>query len=539
MKNLRPWVVLLGLLALSGAALAADADISTVMTQYRDLSQSFGTTIAAAAKKLAVLLFTIDMTWMIVSKLIKGADAPELLTTLLMRSMWLGFLFFLMNADIPLSIIQGFMSLGEKGSGVTVFNPAAIFWQGIDLVNIMTTRFAEGANIAGIPVPAGVAAMVNPLVGLTLGLSIVVIVLAYLVMTAQYISIILQMYFYLACYPIVLAMGATKFGNDMSMKAISAAIVIGIRFLAIYFVMAIASSMSKSMGEQLANLSVTNLSPMWAVFGMAGLLAFLAMKVPQMASDLLGGTASLSGGDAVAAGAAAGGAVAAAGGALGAATGSLSGALQAGGAALNQAQVAGATGLAGTLAGAAGAMARGVSSAAADSIRGLGSGTTGQGLANKINAQTAGIQEAQAAGGQPPAPPVSPPPSDGRGQPPAPPIDGGGTGTGTASSSSSNASTAGRTATPAAPAATGTGSGSTSPTQVSSSGTTTAAATGGAPAPGTGAATSSFTNQPPAPPIEPDSPATGGIDPANLVQELKSADTVQAASVQINAPGHD
>lgn len=537
MKNLRPWVVLLGLFALSGAALAADADISTVMTQYRDLSQSFGTTIAAAAKKLALLLFTIDLAWMMVSKLIKGADAPELLTTLLMRSMWLGFLFFLMNVDIPLAVIQSFMSLGEKGSGVTVFNPAAIFWQGIDLVNIMTSTFAKGANIAGIPVPAGVAAMVNPLVGMTLGLSIVVIVLAYLVMTAQYISIILQMYFYLACYPIVLAMGATKFGNDMSMKAISAAIVIGIRFLAIYFVMAIASSMSKSMGEQLANLSVTNLSPMWAVFGMAGLLAFLAMKVPQMASDLLGGTASLSGGDAVAAGAAAGGAVAAAGGALGAATGSLSGALQAGGAALNQAQVSGATGLAGTLAGATGAMARGVGSAAADSIRGLGSGTAGQGLANRINAQTAGIQEAQAAGGQPPAPPVSPPPSGGRGQPPAPPIDGGETMT--AASAPGSASTGGRTATPAAPTATGTGSGPSSPTQVSSSGTTTAAATGGAPAPGAGAATSSFINQPPAPPIEPDSPTTRGIDPANLVQELKSADTVQAASVQINAPGHD
>jgi type IV secretion system protein TrbL len=528
MKTLRPWLLLLALLALCSSSFAADADISTVMSQYRDLSQNFGTIIAAAAKKLAVLLFTIDLAWMVSSKLLKGADVPEILTTVAMRSMWLGFLFFLMNAEIPFSIIKGFMALGEQGSGVTVFNPGAIFWQGIDLVNIMTTRFAEGANIAGIPVPGAIAAMVNPLVAMTLGLSIVVIVLAYLFMTAQYIAIILQMYFYLACYPIVLAMGATKFGNDMSLKAVSAAIVIGVRFLAIYFVMAIASSMSKSMGDQLANLSVTNLSPMWAVFGMAGLLAFLALKVPQMASDLLGGTASLSGGDAVAAGAAAGGAVAAAGGALGAATGSLSGALQAGGAAINQAQAAGATGFAGTMAGAAGALARGVGGAAADGIKSLGSQSTGSGLASRINETTAGMQEAQAAsgGGTVPAPPVSPAGGDGGGssQPPAPTDNA----TATQSVTPSAATTSGASKQPAAPASTTGSSGQSSPVQTTSSGATVSSASGATTAPSGGSA-ANYNQQPPAPPI----------DTGNLVQELKSADSVQATSVNLQAGTHD
>lgn len=522
-------------------AQAQPFDLGQALSSYQTVSQQFGQAIAGVAKKLAIILFTIDLAWMVSSKMLKGADLPEILTTVVMRSMWLGFLFFLMNADVMTSVIQGFKQLGAQGSGLQVFSPGDVFWEGIELVGIMTTKFAEGANIAGVPVPAGVAAAANPLVAMTLGLSIIVIVLAYLIMTAQYIAIVLQMYFYLACYPILLAMGATKFGNDMSMKAISAAIVIGVRFLAMYFVLSIAHSMSGVMGTQLASLSIANLAPMWAVFGMAGLLAFLAMKVPQMASDLLGGTASLSGGDAVAAGAAAGGAVAAAGGVMGAAGGSLSGALQAGGAAINQAQAAGATGVAGTMAGAAGALARGVGGAAADGIRSLGSGSTGGNLAGRIDATTAGIQEAKAAGGAGtvPAPSSPPPTSGGGGQPPAPPADSGSSGSSAGQAAAPSVQTSsGAAATPPAPAAGG--SESSSPTQTSSTGNTTAGAAGGGSV-SSAPAGSGFSPQPAAPPI--DAPQSeggvGGMSSSQLVQELKSADTAQGASVQISPPAHD
>lgn len=555
MKKTNLWMLGLALLLACRSTFAADFDLGQVLTQYQAVSQQFGQSIAQAAKALALLLFTIDLAWMVLSKLLKGMDMPEILTAVIMRAMWLGFLLFLMNAQVVTSVIQGFRQLGSDASGLQVFSPGDVFWQGIDLVNLMTTKFADGANIAGIPVPAGLAAAANPLVAITLGLAIIVIVLAYLMMTAQYIAILLQMYFYLACYPIVLAMGATKFGHDMSMKAISAAIVIGVRFLAIYFVMSIAFSMSQLMGTQLASLSLTNLSPMWAVLGMAGLLAFLAMKVPQMASDLLGGTASLSGGDAVAAGAVAGGAVAAlAGGAAslaGGAANGVAGALKAGQAALNQARQSGATGFSGMAGAAAGVVGGAVGEATMDKIKGLGESTAMGSLANRIDTQTATMQEAAAAG----APAASVPGGSGGGDggaapgvaatgkdtPPEPTRETPPAPSGVIDTTSSiglalaeRSAGQGGSAAASAPAAVPTAEAPAA----------TASAGGESPATSSGAPTSSGSvSQPAAPstnnqqPPAPTSPVTQAA--SSLVNELKTADQAQGAAVQIRPPSHD
>jgi len=330
--------------------------------------------------------------------------------------MWYGFLAFLMNVENMVSLITGFRELGEKASGISVLNPADIFWQGIDMVSLLMQKFSDSANIGGMPVPAGVAAASNPLVAIMIAIVIILIVLAFLILTAQYAVILVQMYFYLACYPLIIAMGSIKYGRDMTTKAISGAIVIGVRFLAVYFVLYAAQQTTAAMEAQLQNFSIIDLTPMWAVFGMSGLLAFIALKAPQMAADLIGGTASLSGGDVVGAAAVAGGTVGAiAGGAAGVAVGtggSVSGAIKAGSAAIEQARAAGATGLAGVASGAAGAFADAGVGAAKDAIKGFGGPPSGVSLADRIAAKTASINEANAAGtpaasvpgGQPAAP---------------------------------------------------------------------------------------------------------------------------------------
>jgi type IV secretion system protein TrbL len=415
------WLVAL-LLGLASPAFAQQQfDLGTALQQYQQASTQFATTIATAAKWLAVTLGTIDFSLLILGKLIKSEGPQEIMVAVIMRIMWYGFLVFLMNASVMTAVINGFLQLGKNASGINVFNPADVFWQGIDLVNIMTTAFADNANIAGVPVPAGLAAAANPLVAFMLGLTIILIVISFLILTAQYAVILVQMYFYLACYPIIVAMGGIKYGRDMTTKAISGAIVIGVRFLAIYFVMYAAQQMATVMGQQLANFSIADMSPMWAVFGMSGLLAFLALKVPQMAADLLGGTASLSGGDAVAAGAVAGGAAGAIASGLatiaGGAANGVAGAIRAGQSAIAQARESGAHGLVPVTAGAAGAMGSAFSEAAMERVKGLGAESAGGRLAERIDNRTASIREANAAGsvsaasvpgGQPPAPSSAP-----------------------------------------------------------------------------------------------------------------------------------
>jgi len=598
MKHRNLWLIALCLLGLTSPAFAQQFDLGTALQQYQTASTQFATTIATAAKWLAVTLATIDFSLLILQKLIKSEGPQEIMVAVIMRVMWYGFLTFLMNANVMAAVINGFIQLGKNASGISVFNPADVFWQGIDLVNIMTTAFADNANIAGVPVPAGLAAAANPLVAFMLGMTIILIVVSFLILTAQYAVILVQMYFYLACYPIIVAMGGIKYGRDMTTKAISAAIVIGVRFLAIYFVMYAAQQMATTMGQQLANFSIADMSPMWAVFGMSGLLAFLALKVPQMASDLLGGTASLSGGDAVAAAAVAGGAAGAIAGGLatvaGGAANGVAGAVKAGQSAIAQARESGAKGFGSTAAGAAGAVGSAIGEAAKEGIKGLGSESMGSRLAERMDTKTAGIREAKAAAGvsspsvpgaQPAAPTSSTPTAQGnesaegsQTSPVAPASDAAPTEAtrptpaapaGVASAATSQpaapvtvnapAATEASAPQPEAPAAPAAAVEAPSPTSEAA-----AAPGGGSDSGGSAPATVIAPEAPSAAPLATEAGATGGTPSAasdgqeqpaapeqglaqttaqklagNLVNELKQADRVQGSAVNIGTGGHE
>lgn len=558
MKHRNLWLVVLLLLGVSSPAFAQQFDLGTALQQYQTASAQFASTIATAAKWLAVTLATIDFSLLILQKLIRSEGPQEIMVAVIMRVMWYGFLTFLMNASVMAAVINGFLQLGKNASGISVFNPADVFWQGIDLVNVMTTAFADNANIAGVPVPAGLAAAANPLVAFMLGLTIILIVISFLILTAQYAVILVQMYFYLACYPIIVAMGGIKYGRDMTTKAISGAIVIGVRFLAIYFVMFAAQQMATTMGQQLANFSIADMSPMWAVFGMSGLLAFLALKVPQMAADLLGGTASLSGGDAVAAGAVAGGAAGAVAGtvanvATGAANG-VAGAIRAGQSAISQARERGATGMVSTAAGAAGAVGSALGEAAKERVKGLGSESAGGRLAERIDNKTASIRESNAAasvaapsvaGGQPAAPtaPAAPGAAAGPATAAAPGESSAGEATRATPSAPAAAPAPAKLAAPAAPA----------PDAASAAAGAALSAAAGTAAPVSGGSVSAASAtlgdamQPTAPSggdglqdgSQPDTSSAARKLTDNLVNELKQADQVQGAAVNIQPGGHE
>lgn len=558
MKHRNLWLVVLLLLGVSSPAFAQQFDLGTALQQYQTASAQFASTIATAAKWLAVTLATIDFSLLILQKLIRSEGPQEIMVAVIMRVMWYGFLTFLMNASVMAAIINGFLQLGKNASGISVFNPADVFWQGIDLVNVMTTAFADNANIAGVPVPAGLAAAANPLVAFMLGMTIILIVISFLILTAQYAVILVQMYFYLACYPIIVAMGGIKYGRDMTTKAVSGAIVIGVRFLAIYFVMFAAQQMATTMGQQLANFSIADMSPMWAVFGMSGLLAFLALKVPQMAADLLGGTASLSGGDAVAAGAVAGGAAGAVAGtvanvATGAANG-VAGAVRAGQSAISQARERGATGMVSTAAGAAGAVGSALGEAAKERVKGLGSESAGGRLAERIDNKTASIRESNAAasvaapsvaGGQPAAPtaPAAPGAAAGPAAAAAPGESSAGEATRATPSAPAAAPAPAKLAAPAAPA----------PDAASAAAGAALSAAAGTAAPVSGGSVSAASStlgdamQPAAPSggdglqdgTQADTSSAARKLTDNLVNELKQADQVQGAAVNIQPGGHE
>lgn len=420
MKQRNLFLLAFGLLVIASPAFADTSgyDLGSIMDKYQAAATQFGSNITAVALKLCYTLFAIDLAWTVLGRLLKGSDVVEIGTTLIMRVMWVGLVVWVINnPSVPLAFVNGFIQLGKTGASTTAISPGDVFWQGIDLVNMMMTKFSDNATVAGVPVPAGIAAMANPFAAILIGIALIVIVVCYAMLAAQFAVAWVQLWFYLAVYPIVLAFGAMKWTKDIAMKVITTPLVYGVRFMAIYFIMAVGTTLAQDFGTEIANLSLTNLTPIWTILAGSVLLFMLTLKVPTLAADLLGGTASLSAGDGVGAGLVAGGAVAAVAGGAYAAGSTLAngvgGALKAGQAAITQAREKGATGVMGTAAGAAGAVGSAVGEAAMDGIKGLGSDSMGGRLADRMDTKTAGIRETKAAasvsalsvpGSQPPAP---------------------------------------------------------------------------------------------------------------------------------------
>ncbi len=400
-------LLLAGLLLLTLPAFADNPtgyDLGTIMNKYRDAATVFGANITLIALSLCYKLFAADLAWAIIARLLKGADAVEMLTVVIMRSMWMGLILWVMNnPSIPLSVVNSFIQIGKDGAHTSAISPGEVFWQGIDLVNLMMSKLADNASIAGIPVPAGVAAMTNPFAAFLVGGSLIIIIVCFGMLAAQFAVAWIQLWFYLAVYPIALAFGVMKWTKDIAMKIITTPLVYGIRFLAIYFVIAVGTGFAADFGTEIAKLSLTNLTPIWTVLAGSVMLLVLAMKVPTLASDLLGGAASTSAADGVGAVVAGGGAIAAAAGGIyaagGKATGSVSSAIQAGYDAIS----------------AATGMGRGVSQAApgvAASVPGMsGSATSPVGsTTGAVNpGTTTGASQTTGTGqAQPPAPTAAP-----------------------------------------------------------------------------------------------------------------------------------
>ncbi|MGV0985115.1 MAG: type IV secretion system protein [Limnohabitans sp.] len=421
MKHRNQWLLVAGLLMVLASPAFADTggyDVGNIMDKYQAAAQQFGTAISSAALKVCFTLFTIDLLWTVLGKLIKGGDTVEIGVAVIFRIMWMGLVLWVMrNPSVPMAFVNGFIQLGKTGANTSAISPGDVFWQGVDLVNVMINSFADNATIAGVPVPAGIAAMANPFAAVLIGSALLVIIICYAMLAAQFAVAWIQLWFYMAVYPVVLAFGTTKWTKDLAMKVFTTPLVYGVRFLAIYFIVAVGQTLAADFGNEIAQLSLTNLKPIWTVLAGSVLLFMLTLKVPTLASDLLSGSASLSAGDGAAGALAAGGAIGATAGALyaGGATvaNGLAGAIRAGQAAITQAREKGATGIVSTAAGATGAVGSALTEAAGEKIKGLGSESAGGRLAERIDNRTASIRESNAAasvaapsvaGGQPAAP---------------------------------------------------------------------------------------------------------------------------------------
>jgi|UPI0005667801 type IV secretion system protein TrbL len=314
------------------AAAQADtggADVGDIVSIYQQASKQFQESISTTANWLFGSLIGLSIVFSIGKILQKDANPYVILAWLVVSCLTWGFQMKLMNSDWLQRGIDGFIQIGKNSTGMTGLNMGDILWQGFDLVSMMFTKYSAGSWLSILS---------NPFSALVMAACTIMVIISFLILTAQVAITSAQMYFYLAVAPLLIAFGGLKATNDIATKAISSVVSYGLRFLAIYFVVFVAQKATPMMGDMLAlannmpdnTLDPYGFKPLLSVVAFSAVLAWLAMQAPKFADGVLQGVSSMSAGDAVGPGVAA-----AAGAAGGAVAGGISSAASAAGKAAN------------------------------------------------------------------------------------------------------------------------------------------------------------------------------------------------------------
>ncbi len=405
-------ILFLGVMA---PAFADPNILDGVGNQYKTASSTWEASLIPIAKSLFIKLALIELLWSAIWWVVEREDPNQVIVSMLRKIMPLMFFWaILLNFDtwIP-AVIDSFAKAGQTAGNTGPLTPSTVLDRGLEIATTITSAANQIGLFSG---PSGVGKYI------LCGLSALGILLCFGVIAGQMLVTLIESYIVVSGGVLFLGFAGSRWTTTFSEKYISYAVSVGVKLFVTYLIIGAGQHLSDSWAAKITTDMVV--SDYLAILVGAMVYMFLAWQIPSLASSMLTGAVSMTLGSAaatvgtMAAGAAGAAGLAQAG--LAGAGNSVAGAVQAGSAAIDQARAGGATGIATTTLGAVGALASAGAGAASDAIKGLGSGSTGGSLANRIGERTASIQEAAAAGspaasvpGGQPAAPAAPAPAAG------------------------------------------------------------------------------------------------------------------------------
>ena len=340
MRHKPRWIVL-GFAALLFFAIPAFAqtDPQGILQDYATASTNWQNAIAPYAYNLFKLLAVVDFAWTCIVVALEKQDMQGVVAAIIKKLMTIGFFWILLAFApqwFPL-IIQSFVQVGGAGSGrPTPMNPSTILEQGIDIAKYLFNG-AAGSNL-----------LLSPATALALILAGLGIVLSYLVITIHFIMAMVESYIVIGAGYIFLGFGGSRWTSTYVERYVSLVISIGARLMVLYLVIGVGQTFATQWVAE-AQIAATgasaDISAAWDLMCQVVIYGVVCWIVPKLAGNVIGGTLSVSGGDAIGVGVAA-------------ATAAFSGAALASGIGAPATAAAGATGAVAGAASAAGAASK-------------------------------------------------------------------------------------------------------------------------------------------------------------------------------------
>jgi type IV secretion system protein TrbL len=293
-------VIVIGVVLLTATALAhaqgpnSVNGPSSILDEYKGLQNGWITKLLGAAQRLFFLLAGIEVAWSFTLLAIEKADFQALTATIVRKIMWIGIFYTVLlygvtpggGGWIP-AIINSFHILGQNASSVGPLGPDAIVGFGVNM-SIDLLASLKAANFL-----TGFAT------SMALVFCAVVVFIAYLAIAIQFVVAMVESYLVIGAGVIFLGFGGSRWTAAYVERYIAYAVSVGMKLLVLYLL--IGAGMTLSDGWRLvAQSAATSIDPARTGFDLAAAaVMFLCVcwMSPKISSAMLGGVASMSGGD--------------------------------------------------------------------------------------------------------------------------------------------------------------------------------------------------------------------------------------------------
>jgi type IV secretion system protein TrbL len=293
-----------------------------ILAQYRQARQLWTANIWVYANTLFGLLAVIEFAWSAAVMLLEKADLQSWTSALVRKIMWIGaFYMLLINGRfwIP-GIIDSFNQIGANAAGFGVtLSPGDIFSQGLTI----------GASL--VDAATGSGFLTNPGTSLAMVLAALLIVVAYIVITLNFVVTVVESYLVVSVGFLFLGFGGSRWTTPYVERYLGLAISIGVKIVLLYCLISAGLGLGNGWLAEAQGIGTSAHPYMTAfdVMGAALIFMMLCWQIPRLFSAVLGGAPALTGGDLLSTGVMVGSAAIAVGSAGAAGVGAVAGAASA------------------------------------------------------------------------------------------------------------------------------------------------------------------------------------------------------------------
>ena len=260
------------------------ADVSTnnqaqgLLSIFDAAKNTWIAAIVPFALRLFWLLVTIDWVWTFGMLLLKGTEISEILATVIQKVLIIGFFLALFQYTTWLDTIpQSFGQLADTINALPQkITPDTILEQGFTIVDTVwgsTSWFSNPGDSIGLMI-AGL-----------------VILFAFIIMTAMFFTVIVKLYLLIVGAYFILALGGLSYTRTIGINAIIAVFKAG---LELFFIKLLLGFSLNTITTMAANVGTDNSSIM-AMIGISILIAALVSMVSGLAESLVSGTLGTNG----------------------------------------------------------------------------------------------------------------------------------------------------------------------------------------------------------------------------------------------------